>query len=311
MNMLNQIDFRALRLFVAVFDLQSFSLVARREDVSASLVTRTINQLESSLGQQLFHRNTRAVAPTEAGSIFAAHARTLLAQLADAQAELQEKESEPSGLVRINAPVVFGQRHIAPWLAELYQRYPRIRVDLTQTDSYIDPHREGADLIFRIGVLADSGLQARIFGPQINSLLASPAYVARYGRPETPEDLAAHRSLAFNGPQGLNRWYFRRGQESWRHYPLNPVLTSNNADTLLTAALNGMGMVLFPDWMSGEHLSSGRLINLLEGFECATTLEQPQIAAVWPKSRRLPLKVRATVDFFVGKFGSPLNWRNR
>lgn len=310
MNPHNFINFRALRLFIAVFDLQSFSLVARREDVSPSLVTRTINQLEDALGQQLFYRNTRAVVPTEAGQLFVEHARTIVEQIAGAQAELQEKESEPSGLVRINAPVVFGHRHIAPWMGELYARYPRLRVELTQTDSYIDPHREGTDIIFRIGVLADSTFQARIFGPQVHSLLASPAYVEQYGLPETPEELIHHRSLVFNGPQGLNRWFFRRGNGSWRNYPLTPAFVSNNADTLMAAALNGMGMVLFPDWLSGEYVKSGRLVTLLEGYESSTTLEQQQIAAIWPNSRRPPLKVRAIIDFFIEKFDSPLYWRS-
>lgn len=311
MNAHNFINFRALRLFIAVYDQQSFSLVARREDVSPSLVTRTINQLEDALGQQLFYRNTRAVVPTEAGQLFVVHARTIVEQIAGAQAELQEKESEPSGLVRINAPVVFGHRHIAPWMAELYLRYPRLKVELTQTDNYIDPHREGTDLLFRIGVLADSTFQARIFGPQVHSLLASPAYIKQYGMPETPEDLMQHHSLVFNGPQGLNRWYFRRGNGNWRDYPLTPSFVSNNADTLMAAALNGMGMVLFPDWLSGEYVKNGRLVTLLEGYESSTTLEQQQIAAIWPNSRRPPLKVRAIIDFFIEKFGSPLYWRSR
>ena len=310
MNAHNFINFRALRLFIAVYDMQSFSLVARREDVSPSLVTRTINQLEDALGQQLFYRNTRAVIPTEAGHLFVEHARTIVEKITRAQAELLEKESEPSGLIRINAPVVFGHRHIAPWLSELYERYPRIQVELTQTDTYIDPHRDGTDLLFRIGVLADSSYQARIFGPQVHHLVASPAYVKKFGYPETPEELVKHRSLVFDGPGGLNRWYFRRGDGRWRHYPLAPAFVSNNADTLMAAALNGMGMVLFPDWLSGEYVRKGELVKILEGYESSTTLEAQQIAAIWPNTRRPPLKVRTVVDFFVEKFGSPLYWRS-
>ncbi|HBR2508858.1 LysR family transcriptional regulator, partial [Klebsiella pneumoniae] len=129
----SSVDFRALQLFIAVYDNQSFSVVARREGVSPSLISRTIQQLEDALGQQLFYRNTRAVVPTEAGRLFAASARELLGQYADAQRALQDRAQVPGGLVRINAPVYFGQRHIAPWLPELAARHPKLQFDLTLT----------------------------------------------------------------------------------------------------------------------------------------------------------------------------------
>lgn len=310
MNAHNFINFRALRLFIAVYDMQSFSLVARQEDVSPSLVTRTINQLEDAMGQQLFYRNTRAVIPTESGHLFIEHARTIVEKITEAQSVLQEKESEPSGLIKINAPVVFGHRHIAPWLTELCECYPRIQVELVQTDVYIDPHRDGTDLLFRIGVLADSSYQARIFGPQVVHLVAAPRYIEMYGAPETPEELVNHKSLVFNGPKGLNRWYFRRGSGNWRQYPLTPAFVSNNADTLLSTTLNGMGLALFPDWLSYEYVKRGELVILLEGYQSSTTLEAQQIAAIWPNTRRPPLKVRTVIDFFIEKFGSPAYWRD-
>ncbi len=164
MNDLNAISIRNLLFFISVFDAQSFSIVARREGVSASMVSRSVQQLEDALGQQLFYRNTRAVIPTEAGRIFADYARTMAEQLSEAQKELQDKTLQPAGVVRVNAPVFFGQKHIAPWLAELSNRYPRLQIELTLTDDFIDPHREAADLIFRIGALADSSFHARVIG---------------------------------------------------------------------------------------------------------------------------------------------------
>ncbi len=154
----SSVDFRALQLFIAVYDNQSFSVVARREGVSPSLISRTIQQLEDALGQQLFYRNTRAVVPTEAGRLFAASARELLGQYADAQRALQDRAQVPGGLVRINAPVYFGQRHIAPWLPELAARHPKLQFDLTLTDDFIDPHRDATDILFRISSLAGRGL---------------------------------------------------------------------------------------------------------------------------------------------------------
>lgn len=232
----SSVDFRALQLFIAVYDNQSFSVVARREGVSPSLISRTIQQLEDALGQQLFYRNTRAVVPTEAGRLFAASARELLGQYADAQRALQDRAQVPGGLVRINAPVYFGQRHIAPRLPELAARHPKLQFDLMLTDDFIDPHRDATDILFRISSLPDAGYHARVFGSQRYYLTASPEYVSRYGSPTSPEALHQHRTLVYGGSQGANRWLFRQREEAWVHYPLTPLMTSNNADALLTSS---------------------------------------------------------------------------
>ena len=158
----SSVDFRALQLFIAVYDNQSFSGVARREGVSPSLISRTIQQLEDALGQQLFYRNTRAVVPTEAGRFFAASARELLGQYADAQRALQDRAQVPGGLVRINAPVYFGQRHIAPWLPELAARHPKLQFDLMLTDG-ADSVTESCYNAARRAIAGESNVGNRTF----------------------------------------------------------------------------------------------------------------------------------------------------
>lgn len=303
------LNFRALLFFIGVFDEQNFSAVARREGVSASMVSRVILQLEDTLGQQLFYRNTRAVIPTEAGRLFIDYARTMTEQLSEARTEMLDRSLEPAGLIRINAPVFFGQRHIAPWLAELSVRYPRLLIELTQTDDYIDPHREASDIIFRIGTLTDSSFHARIFGTQRYHLVASPSYIKKQGRPELPTDLNHHKCLVYKGSSGPNRWLFREPGRRWTHYPVTGLLTSNNAESLLTCALGGMGMVLFPDWLIGDSIKKGELIRLMGGFEAAINTEPQQIAAIYPNARHPPLNVRAIIDYFVEVYGTPLYWQ--
>lgn len=249
------VNFRALQLFIAVYDSQSFSVVARREGVSPSMVSRVIHQLEDSLGQQLFYRNTRAVVPTEAGRLFAEHARGISEQFSAARRDLQDRSLEPGGLVRINAPVYFGQRHIAPWLPGLSERYPQMQIELALTDDFIDPHREATDVIFRIGSLPDSSVHARVLGMQHHYLVAAPRYLQRRGVPQRPEDLRQHSTLVYSGSNGPNRWLFRLAEGEWVHYPQTPQLASNNADALLTAALGGMGVVLFPTGWSTKPLA--------------------------------------------------------
>jgi len=303
------INFRTLIFFIGVFDEQSFSAVARREGVSASMISRVILQLEDTLGQQLFYRNTRAVIPTEAGRLFIEYARTMIEQLSEARREMQDRSLEPAGLVRINAPVFFGQRHIAPWLSELSSRYPRLLIELTQTDDYIDPHKDASDLIFRIGTLTDSSFHARVFGTQHYHLAASPGYIAKYGMPELPAELSQHKCLVYKGSSGANRWLFRERGGSWSHYPLTGLLTSNNAETLFTCALGGMGLVLFPDWLIGDSLKKGDLVKVMGQFEAAIKTEPQHIAAIYPNARHPPLNVRAVIDYFVEVYGTPLYWQ--
>lgn len=303
------VNFRALQLFIAVYDSQSFSVVARREGVSPSMVSRVIHQLEDALGQQLFYRNTRAVVPTEAGRLSAEHARELGERFSVARRDLQDRRLEPGGLVRINAPVYFGQRHIAPWLPGLTQRYPQMQIALALTDDFIDPHREATDLIFRIGSLPDSSVHARVLGMQHHYLVAAPDYLQRCGTPEKPEDLRHHSTLVYSGSNGPNRWLFRLGEGEWVHYPQTPRLASNNADALLTAALGGMGVVLFPDWMVNEAMGAGKLVQLMPHYSAAIGSSPSPVSAIYPHARHPSLNVRAVIDYFIDVFGTPLYWQ--
>ncbi|WP_017346011.1 LysR family transcriptional regulator [Pantoea sp. A4] len=303
------ISIRALMIFTDVYETQNFSIVARREGISASQVSRIIHQIEDALGQQLFYRNTRAVIPTESGHLFVRYARAMTGSLEEARRELNERTLVPSGMIRINAPVFFGQRHVAPALPGLIERYPRLNLELTLTDDYIDPHRDPADVMFRIGVMTDSSFHARAFGQQFYHLAASPAYLHRYGMPESPEELTRHKCLVYRGSSGPNRWLLRRPGEEWVHYPVSPLMSSNNAETLLVAALGGMGIVLFPDWLIGERLKSGELIALLPELEMSNKTEPQHIAAIYPNVRHPPLNVRAVIDYYIAAFGSPLYWQ--
>ncbi|CZW10123.1 LysR family transcriptional regulator [Enterobacter cloacae] len=304
-------NLRSLKIFIAVFEAENFSVVARREGLSASQVSRIIHQLEDALGQQLFYRNTRAVIPTESGHLFIRYAREMMTSFEDARRELDARSTEPSGTIRINAPVFFGQRHIAPGLPGLTARYPRLNIELTLTDDFIDPHKNAADVIFRIGVLTDSTFHARIFGQQRYHLAASPDYLRQHGAPQGPDDLAHHKCLVYRGSSGPNRWLLRGAGEEWVHYPVVPLMTSNNAESLLAAALGGMGIVLFPDWLIGDRVQQGELVALLPGLECAIHTESLNIAAIYPNARHPPLNVRAVIDHYVGCFGTPLYWQTQ
>ncbi|MCH1925058.1 LysR family transcriptional regulator [Shewanella sp. C31] len=308
-SQLQTINARNLELFVAVYDSGSFSVVARQLNSSPSTISRAIQQLEDALGQQLFYRNTRALVPTEAGRMVINYARNTVEQLDELHAQLQAQQQQLAGVIRINAPIVFSQRHIVPWLKPLMARYPQLSVELQQTDDFIDPLQHGTDLTFRIGRLNDSRLQARIFGYQHYHLAASAAYLEQHGQPTSIDALQQHDCLVYHGSYGLEKWYFAKPQQPWQTFPQRVKFSANNAESLLQACLDGLGLVMFPDWLIGEYLQSGQLRAVMTDHQWGISLEQQSIAAIYPAAKWPSQKVRAVIDFFAEQYGEPPYWQ--
>jgi len=174
------ITFQMLSVYKAVFEMGSFSAVARSKGVSPSMVSRVIQSLEASVGKQLINRNTRSLVPTHDGHIFYRFACSSLEIFEQCEHDLTAQLDEPAGLIRINAPLIFGRMHIAPWIVELTRQYPLLKIELNQTDSFIDPHKEPVDLLFRISPLEDSSFHAKVFCQQRYYLAASPDYIPQH-----------------------------------------------------------------------------------------------------------------------------------
>lgn len=300
---------RTMYLLVTVSDCGSFSEVARREGIAPSSVSRQIQQLEQQLGQQLLYRNTRKLVPTEAGLLYIRTFRRILAELEETEHQLLAREQQPAGVVRINAPVVFGQKHLAPWLAELAERYPALQIELTQTDEFVDPFAGAADLVFRIGPLQDADLHVRVVDHSQHHLAASPEYIKRHGMPQHPEQLLQHNCLVYKGSYGAQRSYFQANDGASQVLSLSGTLYANNAETLVSAALNGAGIVMMPDWQIGEYLLNEQLISVLPHYQVAPAQQQSVIAILYPRTRFLPLNIRTVIDFFCTKFGEPPYWK--
>ncbi|MFC0322253.1 LysR family transcriptional regulator [Gallibacterium melopsittaci] len=308
MNLFPATDLRTLYFFLRVCDTLSFSEVARQENVTTSVVSRAIQQLEDQVGHQLLYRNTRAVTPTEAGLQFSQDIKQFLEQFAHAQQKLNELNQEPSGMIRLNAPVVFGRRHIAPYLPLLAERYPRLQVTLSLTDDYIDPHTDPTDIIFRISPLTDSSLHARIIATQKHYIVASPTYLTKFGTPSTPEELMQHRCIVYKNNLGENRWLIKQ-QNNWQQYRVPATLTTNNGETIFSACLHGLGLCLLPDWAIYDALQKGELVRLLPDFETAIHTESRTIAMLYPNARYNSLNTRTVLDFFTDIFGETAYWQ--
>ncbi|PWE38754.1 LysR family transcriptional regulator [Pseudomonas prosekii] len=306
---------KAHRYFAMVAVTGSFTATARHFRVPASSVSRFIAALEREVGQQLLYRNTRAVKLTDAGERYYLQIRDVLELLDAADEEIMGKGAEAGGLVRINAPVAFGSLHIVKLLNGLYDKYPKLTVELTVTDAYIDPIQEGADLIFRVGHLQDSGLIGRKICDQQYVLCASADYLKKHGKPSSPQDLKNHACLVYKGTGGAQRWFFRTpgdgqsGSEDVEIIDVHGPLRSNNAQVLVEAAMAGRGIVFFPSWLfSRESFVNQQLIRLLPQWQGSVEQSPSQIHLLSPENRLRSQKVRVVWDYFLQAIGTPPYW---
>lgn len=308
MKDLTHINIRAMQLFMSIMETGNFSEVARREGIAVSSVSRTLQLLEASLETQLLYRSTRAVVPTEEGRIYASAFRQILDQVSSASALVSERMNVPSGRIRFNAPVSFGIRHISPLMAELSELYPKLSIDLSLTDEFVNPLSDASDLVLRIAGMKDSALHGRFIADQNWHLAASPSYLHKYGIPEVPEDLRQHHLLVYRGHMGIPRWCFS-GKEGQYNISQHPKVMSDSAESLIRMAEDGAGIVLFPDWQIGSLLKSGHLSELLMDYEVSTGEAGQSIFMLYPGSKFPALNTRTVIDYFLRKFGQPVYWK--
>lgn len=280
--------FHAMETFVAVCDRGGFSAAARTTRRSKATVSKLVAQLEDDLGARLLHRTTRRSHPTDEGRRYLEHCRAVIEEVALMKSELAHRMVVPRGLLRVNAPLSWGQLYMAPLVAGFLGRYGEVRLELAFTDRFVDLVEEGFDLAIRIGGDPRSRLIGRRLASIRNGLHASPAYLERHGRPERAADLTSHACLVYGGRDWQRAWWFG-GQ---RVAP-EPHLLSNNGEALRDAAVDGAGIASLPDFIVADALASGRLVCLEEEPERLIT----PVMAVYPERRHLPLKVRAFIDF--------------
>jgi len=301
---------QTLRYFLMVATTGSFLATARRFEVPASSVSRSISALEKELGQQLFYRSTRAVRLTEHGQRYYAHIRPAVELIDGATEQFDDKQKGIHGLLRINAPDSLGRLHISHLVNQLQGKYPDLLVELTLANAFVDPVQEGADITIRVGRLVDSGLIGKVVCAHRYILAASPDYLASRGTPQTPEELLAHSCLVYKGQQEPQRWHFRRRpDEAFEPLVVSGPLRSNNSEVLINAALAGRGVVLMPTWLyRPASFHEGQLVSLLPEWEISAYADPLYIQILSPENRLRSQKVREVSAFLVDAIGSPPYW---
>jgi DNA-binding transcriptional LysR family regulator len=289
--------------FHSVVKHSSFAKAAEELALSPSGVSRIVTRLEERLGVRLVQRTTRSLSLTEAGTAFYARASQILADLSDAEAEVQKATALPRGNLRITASVTFGRHYVSPLLEELLAKYPELAIDLTLTNRFVDIIDEGIDLAIRIGALSDSRLIARRLCSNQRVLVAAPSYVARRGVPRHPDELAEHDCIIYTGFARAREWKLI-GPDGPTTVAVTGRLATNNFEVLGDAVRKGAGITVGPTMSVHESLHSGELVRVLDQYQ----FEPSAIFAVYPSARQLSSKVRAMVDFLVERFGDPPSW---
>ncbi|MBX9462177.1 MAG: LysR family transcriptional regulator [Aquamicrobium sp.] len=253
-------DIDDLRTFVEVADAGGVSAAARRLGVSKSIVSRRLFRLEAELGAQLLARTTRGAALTEAGAAFRDHAARVAAEI-DAAREIIQPTGDLAGRLRVAMPLTFGPTHLAPVLAELARRHPRLHIHSSYSDRFVDLIAEGFDCAIRVGLLQDSNMVARRVGTIHAKFLASPGYIEAHGAPEAPEEIAPHQALM----QGTEAWQFMDGDKV---VTINPQgrYKADNGIALAAAAAAGLGVAWLPDCVTAHYVASGALVPIMTRY---------------------------------------------
>lgn len=279
-----------LETFLAVVESGSQTAAARRLGRSLQAVNRSLLALERSVGVELVRRTTRKSFATEAGLAFYRRVKPAVTEITDARLEAASRRVEPSGLLRIAAPLQFGAAYIAPAIADFIGRYPRIQAELRGSDRPVDLVGDHFDLAIRIRELPDSSLKTRRLGQLRTVAYAAPSYLARHGRPRHPDDLLRHKCILHSASEA-EAWRFKVAGRS-RAVSVSGAFRTDNAAAAHAAARGGLGIGYGPFWQIADLIDRGALEVVLEKFEAPTM----PVHAVFPPSAMAPAKTRLFTD---------------
>lgn len=284
----------AMRAFVQVVESGSYTKAAQQLNRHKATVSQQIQQLEDKLGARLLTRTTRSVAPTPEGLAYHRHACAILQQVDDMDTMLRKGTGAPAGFLRVDVPVAMGRLVFAPEIRGFLERYPKITVELGCTDRAVDLVQEGVDCALRGGALPDSRLSARRVGDLRFVLCAAPHYIEQHGLPAAPEELAHHRQIGYR-PASSGRLrpvtLMREGHPVEVEVPARFVTT--DSAVALSAALDGLGIIVLAEFVASHHLASGALVRVLPGWQCPSL----PLHLVTPTSRKRAARVQAFMDW--------------
>ncbi len=292
-----------METFVRIVEAGSISRAASQLGVVKSAISRRLNELESRLGVQLLARTTRTSSLTEAGQRYYTRAQSLLAELAEINAEAAHTSTSLTGTIKLSAPLSFGLQHLSPIVSNFAKTHPELIIHMDFNDRQVDLVDEGYDLAIRIANLKDSTLKARKLIDITRILCASPDYLSTHGAPHTPPDLKQHKILHYANP-GPDAWHFTTPKGGKTSLTLPAKMRSNNGDFLCQAAVDGHGIILAPSFILWEALHQKKLVPLMCGHRPLALTAY----AVYPATRHLPARIRLLIDTITNQLKAQPHW---
>lgn len=291
----------ALTIFERVASKGSLTEAAKDLGLSLAVVSKRLAALEAQMGVRLLNRTTRRQSLTQEGQRFHEHCVRILAEVQQAESDMQQSRQEISGLLRITATRMFGSRYITALAAEFQDMHPGLRFELSLSDEIVDMVEAGLDMAFRFGTLQDSSLIARKIAESELVLCASPGYLKRHGMPKAPEDLTRHRCILY-GVRHTHDWVFQhKGRPVTTE--VNATFLCNDGNAGKALALAGGGIFLKSLWDVGSDLAEGRLVRVLPEY----SMPSAPLHLVYPHSMHLAPRVRVFAEFAVQRLRS--EWR--
>lgn len=285
-----------MAVFVDVVREGGFSAAAKTLGITPSAVSKQVSRLEDRLNVRLLNRTTRQLSMTDEGEIYYQRATAILADIKEAEALVSDRQGTPGGTLRVTSSITFGRHQIVPLMPEFLNTYPEVRLQLSLADNIVDLVQEGIDVAIRVADLTDSSLVARRLAIDRRVVCAAPAYLEKYGIPQSPEALRDHNCLVITNIPSMRDWEFNFGSTT-RKIHVEGRFETNSGVAVHEAALDGIGVAQLPAYLVAPDLREGRLVSFLSD----RVAEGRTIYAVYPHSRHLSPKVRAFIDFLVDK----------
>jgi DNA-binding transcriptional LysR family regulator len=284
----------AMSVLLAAVEAGSLSKASKSLRLPLATVSRKVSELETHLNTTLLIRSAKGLDLTPAGRSYVSAAKSILEQLNEAERAASGEYTEPRGDLVVTAPIMFGRLNVLPVVTRFLEAFPDVSVGLVMTDRIAHFLEDQVDVALRIGPLADSSLIATRLGTVRHVVCASPDYLATHGAPVTPDDLANHRVISFQSISVLSSWVFESGGAEITA-SFRSRLSVNTIDAAIDAALSGAGLVRAVSYQIADHVRAGRLALVLHEFEPRVR----PVHLVYDGQSRLPLKLRAFVDFVV------------
>lgn len=292
-------DLNEMAIFAKVVEAGSFTRAADKMGLPKSTVSRKISQLEDRLGVRLLNRTTRVLKPTETGKAYYSHCSKMIEEADEADRVITKMQAEPTGLLRVSAPLSFGVVFLQEAIDEFLYRHPQVNIEIVLDNRNLDLVDDEIDVAFRVGPLVDSSLVARGLGPARLVLCASPEYIKKHGVPERPSDLYKHKIIKHPVPA----WEME-GPKGIEYVDAPARLVINDMLLIKNMALRGVGIGSVPLSMAQEEVMAGALVPVLTDYP----LTQKEFFLVYPSRRQSPSKVVAFIDFIVERCRPRAPW---